>query len=246
MAGPVNPVDPMNPMSAGCARTAEELTELLMLGQELPSGLADHVAACPRCAAEAQEVRQVLRTFERAGFRASLLPEPAAGGEPAHAAVPQLRGPDDPVPAGNTGTAPARRRPRGRAALAAGALLLAACAAALGLVATAGHRAAPDAAGISVAQEGRMVPHSWGTEVPVLLSGLAPGRTYRLETGDAHGHRQTAGSVHAGGSGRPMHVRMVTAMPRSAITTLYVQDTRGRMVAEIRVTPRPVPGATGV
>ncbi|TMR40643.1 hypothetical protein [Actinomadura geliboluensis] len=211
MAGPVTP---------SCHAFRVELTELLLLDRPLPAPLARHLARCADCSAEAAGVRRVIRTFERA--------EPLLPG----AAVPAPR-PE----------APPRRTARRRAAAATAGLVLAA-AAVLALLLPGGmgppgdgHEGRPDAA-VTLSRPAPMIEHSWGTEVPVSLSGLRPGRTYRLLTGDAHGRRQSAGSVRAGGGEAPMRTRMVTAMARSEITALLVQDESGHTVARLAV-PHP-------
>ncbi|GAA3755667.1 hypothetical protein [Streptomyces tremellae] len=202
-------------MNGYCRDVREEITELLLLDRPLPAPLARHVASCEGCAAEAEGVRRVMRTFERAD-------SPLAPWTP-------------PAPA----PVPRPRRVRRRAAVAAGSVVLAACAALATVVVTSDDGTHTSVAAVRLAQDGAMVPHAWGTEIPVSLSGLDAGGTYRLMTGDAHGERLPAGSVHAGGrGGAPMHVRMTTAMPRDSITTLYVQDAAGHFVASTPVRPR--------
>ncbi|MER7399091.1 hypothetical protein ABT381_26685, partial [Streptomyces sp. NPDC000151] len=95
---------------------------------------------------------------------------------------------------------------------------------------------------VTVAREGLMIPRPWGTEVPVSLSGLTPGRTYRMMTADADGHRMPAGSLTAPGPGA--RTRMMTAMARDAIKSLLVEDQDGRLVADLPVRPLRSPGAT--
>ncbi|TMR21194.1 hypothetical protein, partial [Actinomadura geliboluensis] len=208
MAGPVTP---------SCHAFRVELTELLLLDRPLPAPLTRHLAQCADCSAEAASVRRVIRTFERA--------EPLLPG----AAVP-VPGPEGPP----------RRTARRRVA-AAGLVLAAAAVLALlhpggmGLPGD-GPEGRPDAA-VTLSRPAPMIEHSWGTEVPVSLSGLRPGRTYGLLTGDAHGRRQSAGSVRAGDGHAPMRTCMVTAMARSEITALLVQDESGRMVARLAVPP---------
>jgi hypothetical protein len=207
------------PMIPTCHAIRVELTELLLLDRPLPASLARHLARCADCSAEAAGVGRVIRTFERAEplLPGSAVPEPRRG-------------------------APRRRTARRRASAAAAGLVLAAAAVLAMLfpgrteLPGGGHGGRADAA-VTLSRQAPMVEHSWGTEVPVSLSGLRPGRTYRLLTGDAHGRRQSAGSVRAGGGDAPMRTRMVTAMARSEITALLVQDESGRMVARLAVPP---------
>ncbi|MFF5408452.1 hypothetical protein ACFY8K_37075 [Streptomyces misionensis] len=224
MAGPVN---------TSCHAVRTELTELLMLERPLPAPLACHLAGCHACAAEAEGVRRVIRTFERAESPLAV-PGDAGPGTPPDRIT---RLPFD------AGPGPKRHRVRGRrrAALVAAAVALA-CGVGAGLLIGGSERTAP-VAQVTLSREGRMVQHAWGTEVPVTLSGLRPGQTYRLMTADADGRRMPAGSLRAGGSGSPLHTRMMTAMSRRQITLLLVQDEHGTLVARTRVTSPP--DATG-
>ncbi|GAA1615456.1 hypothetical protein GCM10009789_81900 [Kribbella sancticallisti] len=79
-----------------------------------------------------------------------------------------------------------------------------------------------------------MAPYPWGTEISLSLSGLQPGRTYRLMAADAQGIRMAGGSVMVS-TPRPVQTRMSTAMRRDAITTVLVEDQDGRLVASLLV-----------
>lgn len=83
-----------------------------------------------------------------------------------------------------------------------------------------------------------MVTRPWGTEVPVALSGLRSGETYRMMTVNAAGARTSGGSVRAA-TDEPVSTRMVTAMRRDTITALIVEDEEGRVVARVPVKPPP-------
>ena len=197
-------------VSPSCHAIRVELTELLLLDRPLPAPLARHLGWCADCSAEAAGVRRLIRTFERA--------------EPVVLDV-GVRQPQPTTPG----------RVRRRVAAAAAGLVLAACAVLTTVLPGVGHDR-PPAAAVTLSRPAPMVEHSWGTEVPVSLSGLRPGQTYHLLTGDAQGRRQSAGTVRAGSGDAPMRTRMVTAMLRSQITTLLVQDESGRMVARLPVT----------
>ncbi|MEU8118291.1 hypothetical protein AB0C21_06245 [Spirillospora sp. NPDC049024] len=196
-------------MSPSCHAIRVELTELLLLDRPLPAPMARHLAWCADCSAEAAGVRRLIRTFERA-----------------ESVVLDVDVPEPPTTPG---------RVRRRVAAAAAGLVLAACAV-LTTVLPGDGPDRPPAAAVTLSRPEPMVEHSWGTEVPVSLSGLRPGQTYHLLTGDAQGRRQSAGTVRAGSGDAPMRTRMVTAMLRSQITTLLVQDESGRMVARLPVT----------
>ncbi|MFI8932349.1 hypothetical protein ACIG3E_32380 [Streptomyces sp. NPDC053474] len=208
-------------MNDFCLAIREEATELLLLGKPLPAPLARHVASCEGCAQETEGVRRVVRTFERAdSLRVpSALPEPGR----------------------TTAVDPARtcRPVRRRMAAGIASLALAACAAFVTVVTATGSDTRASVASVHVAQAGEMTAHPWGTEIPVSLSGLEAGITYRLMTGNASGERVQAGSVRASGQrGAPLRVHMTTAMSKDAITTLYVQDADGRFVARAPAGPR--------
>ncbi|MFD9903548.1 hypothetical protein [Streptomyces sp. NPDC059063] len=208
-------------MNDFCTAIREEVTELLLLGRPLPAPLARHIASCEGCAEEAEGVRRVVRTFERTD---SLRVPPA---------LPELSGTTA------VDTAWGRRRVRRRVAAGIASLVLAACAAFVAVVAATGNDTRTSAASVQVAQDGKMIAHPWGTEIPVSLSGLRAGSTYRLMTGNASGERVQAGSVRASGQGEaPLRVRLTTAMSKDAIATLYVQDADGRFVAQAPAGPR--------
>lgn len=204
-------------MNDFCSAIREEATELLLLGGPLTGPLARHVASCRGCSEEVEGVRRVMRTFERAdslrvasAFEASKAPP---------VTLTRVRG-----------------RVRRRAAAGIASLVLAACAAFMTVVVTSGNDTRTSVASVQVAQDGEMIAHPWGTEIPVSLSGLEGGGTYRLMTGNARGERVQAGSVQASGpSHDPMRVRLTTAMSKDTITTLYIQDADGRFIAQTSV-----------
>ncbi|RCH59601.1 hypothetical protein DT019_38745 [Streptomyces sp. SDr-06] len=208
-------------MNDVCTAIREEATELLLLGKPLPPALARHVASCEGCAEDTEGVRRVVRTFERVD---SVRVPPA---------LPEL----------GTATAVGAARVRGpvrrKVAAAVASLALAACAVFVTCVVTSGSDSRPSAASVQVAQDGEMIARPWGTEIPVSLSGLRAGSTYRLMTGNDLGDRVQAGSVRASGQdGAPLRVHLTTAMNKDAITTLYVQDADGRFIARAPAGPR--------
>ncbi|MCQ8833923.1 hypothetical protein [Streptomyces malaysiensis] len=207
-------------MSDFCTTVRGEVTELLLLGKPLPVPLARHVASCEGCAEEAEGVRRVVRTFERAESVRIPSALPESGGASAVVSVRPLG------------------RVRRRMAVGIVCVVLAACAVFATVMATSGDDTRTHVAAVHVAQDGAMVSHPWGTEIPVSLSGLRASGTYRLMTGNARGDRVQAGSVRASGrDGAPLHVRMTTAMHKDTITTLYVQDADGHFVAQAPVGP---------
>ncbi|MGA5454493.1 hypothetical protein ACPCVO_48845 [Streptomyces umbrinus] len=207
-------------MNDVCGAIREEATELFLLDKPLPAPLTRHVASCRGCSEELEGVLRVMRTFERAD---SLHVASAFGaGQAVPVALKQKRG-----------------RIRRRTAAGIASLVLAACAAFVTVVATSGNDGHTSVAAIQVTQDGEMIAHPWGTEIPVSLSGLREGTTYRFMTGNARGDRVQAGSVQPSGrSDGPMRVHLTTAMRKDTITTLYVQDADGHFVAQAAVGPQ--------
>ncbi|WP_031101457.1 hypothetical protein, partial [Streptomyces sp. NRRL S-15] len=70
---------------------------------------------------------------------------------------------------------------------------------------------------------GKMVERPGGTEIPVALSGLEAGQTYRMMTVNAEGTRVAGGTVRAAND-EPGDTRMVTAVRKDTITALVVED----------------------
>ncbi|MFJ2241829.1 hypothetical protein [Streptomyces sp. NPDC087859] len=206
-------------MNDVCGAIREEATELFLLDKPLPAPLTRHVASCRGCSEELEGVLRVMRTFERAD---SLHVASAFGaGQAVPVALKRKWG-----------------RIRRRAAAGIASLVLAACAAFVAVVVTSGDTTRTSVASVHVAQDGEMIAHAWGTEIPVSLSGLQDGDTYRLMTGNARGERVQAGSVQASGQSRgPVRVRLTSAMNKDTITTLYVQDADGRFIAQTPVGP---------
>jgi len=206
-------------MNDFCIAIREEVTELLLLGKPLPAPLARHVVSCKGCSAEAEGVRRVVRTFERADS-------------------PYVASAFNADQASSVALTRKKGRVRRRAAAGIASLVLAACAAFATVVVTSGNNTHTSVASVRVAQDGEMIAHPWGTEIPVSLSGLRDGSTYRLMTGNARGERVQAGSVQASGQNDgPMRVRLTTAMRKDTITTLYVQDADGHFIAQASVGP---------
>jgi len=203
-----------------CHRARPWLAEFLMLGQPLPTALVQHVAACRSCARQVKEIDEVVSTLRAA----QLAPIPAP---PSPAAAP---------------TRPTRQPPRSRRRVLVAVFAALAAVFLLGGLLTGvttdrlGHR--QPTSNVRLTREGLMIPRPWGTEIPVLLSGLRPGQTYHLMTGDAIGHRVPAGSIRTAQT-QSVHTRMVSAMSRESIVLLLVTDPRDQTVARMPVTPQP-------
>ncbi|MBH5334002.1 hypothetical protein IHE55_03960 [Streptomyces pactum] len=220
-------------MNDPCVPFLGLLTEHMLLGTPLPPELVRHLDRCPRCAREAPELGDVVRKLRRAD------PLPDRGGTrvPAPPARPSAEV-GERVRRAVVAGRPAVRRPRRRIALGAAAVLAVAAAV---LVSTSGQEPPPSTP-VTLVREGKMVDRPWGTEVPVVLSGLPTGETYRMMTVDADGTRAPGGSVRVV-SHEKVSTRMMTAMPKDAITALVVEDERGRVVTRVPVPPPSSPAA---
>ncbi|GAA4657056.1 hypothetical protein GCM10023324_02200 [Streptomyces youssoufiensis] len=223
-------------MNEPCLPFRHALTEHLLLGTPLPTDLARHLDRCPECAREQAETDDVVRTLRRADPRADWSDDRARARQDRPA-----RELGDRVSQAVADTAPARPARRRRVALGVAAALIVAAGALAPLVGF-GDEDPPPTASVALVREGRMVSHPWGTEVPVALSGLKSGESYRLMAVNADGARAPGGSVNAT-SGARVSTRMTTALRKETITALVVEDEEGRVVAHVPVVPYPTPSS---
>ncbi|MFE5259749.1 anti-sigma factor [Streptomyces coelicoflavus] len=223
-------------MNKACVPYRPLLTEHLLLGTPLPEELSRHLDQCPDCAREAAETEDVVRTLRRADPFADL----AGAGAPAVPPRPSRELGDrirrvvaDPPPAPRT-------RYRRRIALGVSAAFVTAAAAVVPLTLDQDQPPPATTASVVLVRDGGMVERPGGTEVPVVLSGLKKGETYRMMTVNADGKRMPGGSVRAD-SDADVSTRMMTAMRRDTITALLVEDESGRVVTHVRVSAPPPP-----
>ncbi|MFJ4274326.1 hypothetical protein ACIP29_27650 [Streptomyces coelicoflavus] len=205
-------------MNKACVHHRPFLTEHLLLGTPLPEELSRHLDQCPDCAREAAETEDVGRTMRRV--------DPFARWK----AAPQ--GPVRSVN-GTEAPKPVRTGPGRRIILGFAAALLAAAAVVVPVGVT--HRQGADPTpSAAVITHGEMIGRPWGTEVPVVLSGLSSGEAYRLTTVGADGARAVGGSVQAASAER-FTFRIVTSMDKDTITELIVEDGEGHAIARVPV-----------
>ncbi len=76
-----------------------------------------------------------------------------------------------------------------------------------------------------------LIPHTWGTELELLVSGVEDGVTYTVAFLDEGGDRVDAGSF-LGVADRPVDCRMNAALLRDDATGVEVRDASGAIVAE--------------
>ncbi|MFF0515553.1 hypothetical protein [Streptomyces sp. NPDC004250] len=221
-------------MNKACVPYRPLLTEHLLLGTPLPEELSRHLDQCPDCAREAAETEDVVRTLRRADPLADLTGVVA----PVHAQPSRDLGDRIRRVIAAPQSTP-RPRYRRRIALSVAAAFVTAAAVVVPL--TLGQdQPQPATASVVLVRDGRMVERPGGTEVPVVLSGLKEGETYRMMTVNAEGTRMPGGSVRAD-SDEDVSTRMMTAMRRNTITALLVEDESGRVVTLVRVSTLPSP-----
>lgn len=215
-------------VNRGCEAVKGILTEALLLSQPLSVDAECHLASCCACREEADGVLRTIATL--AAVDRSIASAPASP-------VPRLtrRVQTTRTPAADSraaGAHPHRARVRSFLLVGVSIAILAGAVVVPGLV---GDDQAPLSV-VSIQRTGRMVHQPWGTEVPVSLAGLRPGRTYRLMAADVAGRRMPGGSVNVATS-QPIRLQIATAMSKESITTLLVEDQDGQLVASVAVPP---------
>ncbi|WP_331767855.1 hypothetical protein [Embleya sp. NBC_00896] len=218
-------------MNEECFPFRPLLTEHLLLGTPLPQEVSRHLGRCPDCTREAAETDDVVRTLRRANPLADWTRPQGAEtrARPSRDLGDRIR--RDVVKAKTARTSRGQRIALGVAA----ALVTVAAAVLVPLTADQDHRA-PHTSSVVMVRQGQMVDRAWGTEVPVALSGLEAGQTYRMMTVNAEGTRAPGGSVRAT-TGESISLRMVTAMRKDTIIALIVEDAKGHVVTHVLVTP---------
>ncbi|MGW7416355.1 hypothetical protein [Streptomyces sp. NPDC054863] len=218
-------------MNKDCFDFRPLLTEHLLLGMPLPEELSRHLGRCPDCTREAAETDDVVRTLQRMNPLADLAHPRASA---VHARPSRDLG--DRIRRDMAG-AKAVRTGRGRRLVLGVAASLVTAAAVLIPLSTSDQGQAPGTS-VALVRQGQMVDRSWGTEVPVALSGLEAGETYRMMAVNADGTRLSGGTVRAD-SGEQVSFRMMTAMDKDTITALIVEDEEGHVVSRVPVRPSP-------
>lgn len=224
-------------MNEDCFPFRPLLTEHLLLGTPLPDGLSRHLARCPDCTREVSETDDVVRTLQRVNPLADRARPRASDmrAQPSKSLGDRIR--RDVAAAKAARTA---RTGRGRrVALGVAAAFVTAAAVIVSLTAVDEEPPPDTSASVVLTRQGRMIDRPWGTEVPVALSGLEAGETYRVMTVNADGRRLPGGSVRDESGGDSVSLRMATAMRRDTITALIVEDEEGRVVTRVPVVPRP-------
>lgn len=223
-------------MNNDCTHLRPHLTEHLLLGTPLPRDLTRHLNQCPDCTREATELDDVIHTLRHG--------DPLAGLVSPHADDPEARPSEDLWERIRRGTTEAETvavrpvRRRRRIALGVAAAFVTAAAFVVPFTETHDQTPAHTTASVVLVRDGKMTEHPWGTEVPVALSGLKAGETYRMMAANASGTRLPGGSVRVT-TDKPITTTMTTAMRKDTITALIVEDAHGHVVTRVPVTPRP-------
>ncbi|MBB5960437.1 hypothetical protein FHS29_007061 [Saccharothrix tamanrassetensis] len=192
-----------------------------VLGQLPPeeeTAVRAHVDGCPECRAEVAELRPValrLRDVDP-GRLDHEIPVPPLLGE---LVLERVRG--------------ERRRVPRWAVLGAAAALIAVVAGGLGWYL--GKPSIPlepvplaqTAPGVQA--DAALVPHTWGVEIKLTASGLAPGESYRVMISDRRGRDVSAGSFVGTGSAR-MRCNLNSSVLREDATGFTVLDPAGNVV----------------
>ncbi|MGW7575897.1 hypothetical protein [Streptomyces sp. NPDC054765] len=208
-------------MSTACRDVRLMLAECLMLGLPLPAAVTGHLDDCQECCRDASDIKDVYRTLRRTWphhLSPTEVPLPPGLGAKVHVGITEAR----------------QVRTRRRRRLAVGAAAVAAVVAAVTTPVWFGQRPPAPRSAVAVAREGQMVPHAWGTEVPVVLTGLHPGQTYRVMTADASGNCTPGGSMRVS-EDETVHMRIMAAMPREAIAAVLVEDQSGKVMARLPI-----------
>lgn len=236
-------------------RMAAELTG--QLPEEERPALEAHLAGCVECRSEREALLPVLsalRTLDPDRIvGAALEPSPGlldrivlrtagpgeGGGLAAQAGAP----PSATSRPGRTGDLPVslvgrRRWPIGRALLAIAAAI-ALLAVGVGIGSQAFPRAAPGPRFETVAFQqappgvdasGRLIAHTWGTEIQLIVTGLVDGQSYRADFYSEDG-TEFPGGAFIGVSG-PMVCNLNAAILRPEVTLLRITTDEGEPVLE--------------
>ncbi|MEF9915573.1 hypothetical protein RJT17_36500 [Streptomyces sp. P5-A9] len=218
-------------MNKNCFPFRPLLTEHLLLGTPLPEELSRHVDACPDCTREASETDAVVRTLQRVNPLADCV-QPRASDLPPRPS----RDLGDRIRRDMAGVKTARTGHGRRIMLGLAASFVTATAVLIPL--NMPDRGKAPGTAVVLVRQGQMVDQAWGTEVPVAVSGMEAGETYRMMTVNADGTRLSGGTIRAD-SGGQVSSHMMTAMDKDTITALIVEDDEGRVVSHVLVRPSP-------
>lgn len=243
-------------MTPAAHRAMRESLADYVLGRLDPierDGVASHLADCDRCRGEIGELEQVIHTLRTAVPVGSPMgvPEPPAELEDRVVARLARLGRDGrgeaPRDAAAGGSMPIPiRPPRPRTGILRWGLAVAAAvallAAGVALGARFGQPVPPPSevlnfasAPAGVTANGKLIAHTWGTEVNLVITGLAAGGEYRVTFVDEVG-REVPGGTFIGVTGRPIVCNLNAALLREDAVRLRIVDAGGAPVLEADLT----------
>lgn len=218
------------------------------LPPEERQALQVHLADCAACRAEREGLLPVLSALRAVDPDriAAPIPEPSTDlidrileGTVAQATDPVPGRRRQPVAGGRTSSlTERRRRPLGHALLAIAAAL-ALVAVGVGIGSQAFPRAAPGPpfetvafrqAPPGVTASGRLIAHTWGTEIQLIVTGLNDGQRYRADFYSEDGTKFSGGTFI--GVAAPMVCNLNAAILRPDVTRLRVTTDEGEVVLE--------------
>ncbi|WP_240519520.1 anti-sigma factor family protein [Amycolatopsis antarctica] len=186
-----------------------------------------HLAGCPACRAELDELTPVVESLR--------LVDVARLGDLSPAPPPEL---GETVAARVRAEAGRRRAFPRNAVAAAAAVVVLAAGAAVGWLAHPDVPASPEIPLETVEVDGtdpgivaaaQLVPHTWGVEIRLTASGFDPGQAYRVAITDAEGRRMSAGEFIGTGAAE-MTCNLNSSVLRAQAQGFEITDPAGAPV----------------
>jgi anti-sigma factor RsiW len=199
------------------------------LDQHARLGIDAHLAGCPSCRAELEEIAPVAASLRLVDPDRLAAPLPAPPPELGAAVLARIQA--------ARAARPRRQLPRW-AGLAAAAALIAIVAAGIGwwahpdearTVAAPLEAVAVSPADSRVEASAQVVPHTWGMEIKLTATGFETGRPYQVAVTDSGGRRVAAGEFIGTGPNE-MRCNLTSSVPRAAATGFEVTDLSGTLV----------------
>ncbi len=211
---------------------------------EESQALAEHVAGCAGCRADADQVRVAAEALalvdvvpgEPAGGGSPVEQLGAVEGRPAGVVPLSLSGP----PPSTQGSVPGAARRPNRPGWRRRWVFVGAAAAAAAVVAAFLLSGAPAPPARTVALSGQpgvqasisLTSQKWGTRATLRESGQASGQVLTVSMESTSGRWWVAGSYRTTGGHRSLTVQLSCAVPADQVTVVWVSDQKGRTVLD--------------